>query len=115
MPDQETTVDHRTAEIARAIRLERQRQQLTQQELGDSIGRSAGHVSRVELGAQRPSLKTLILMAEALGVTFAYLVTPVDDPERERIREPWKVRQAQWLEVSRVVPGDERVDRFSES
>ncbi len=92
MSEKVKRIPEEVVRMGRAVRLERHRQQLTQQDLADRIGCSAGHVSRFELGQIVMSLPNLCKFAEVLGVSLEYLVCPMEDPVREGLREPWPER-----------------------
>lgn len=94
MSEKGDRIPEEVVRMGRAVRLERHRQHMTQQALADGIGCSAGHVSRFELGQVLMSLPNVCKFAEVLGVSLEYLVCPMEDPERERLREPWPERAA---------------------
>lgn len=50
------------------IRLYRKQKGLSQQELGDKIGKSRQHIGHIECGDTNPSLEMLFLISEALKV-----------------------------------------------
>lgn len=58
---------------------------LTQQELADKAGMTQNSVSRIELGDIAPLPRTLVKLADALGVKTWQLV--VERPERRRRRK----------------------------
>lgn len=62
----------------RQLRLERG---LTQKELAELVGMSASEVSRLELVAKRPYIRTLHRLADGLGVNMTDLF-PVDSRAR---------------------------------
>ena len=51
---------------------------LTQYKLSEATGISADYISEIERGKKNPSLKRLILIAEALEVDIRELFTPQD-------------------------------------
>ncbi len=51
---------------------------LTQNKLSEATGISADYISEIERGKKNPSLKRLILIAEALEVDIRELFTPQD-------------------------------------
>jgi len=59
-----------------ATRLKRLRQEkgLSQSELGDLAKVHYTHISKYERGESSPSMETLILLADCLGVSLDYLV-----------------------------------------
>lgn len=63
------------AAIGAAVRAERQRAGLSQGGLAERCGILVPQISRLENGAQLPSLRTLIRVADALGVSPAALLT----------------------------------------
>lgn len=56
------------------LRDERKRQKLTQQQLGERIGKKRGYISALENGKTEMQLSTFILIANALGVSYALVV-----------------------------------------
>lgn len=64
------------------IREIRQRRGLTQQELGERIGRTNNQVSRFETGDRPIYLETLRLIARALDCTVGDLLSEADNPYR---------------------------------
>lgn len=69
-----TWVDARRVEIGARIRAARLRANLTQQSLGERIGRNHRTIHRWEYAMREPSLSDLLLLADALGVPLADLV-----------------------------------------
>ncbi len=72
------------AAIGLRIRANRQRQGMTLQKLGEESGLSPSMLSLVERGRASPSIGSLIVISNALGVTMSDLVTgdaaPDSDP-----------------------------------
>ncbi len=62
-------------EVLRQTRLDKG---LSQEELADACGRHRTYVSLLERGRSSPSIKTLFLLAEALGVRPSQLVKQVE-------------------------------------
>ena len=56
------------------LRKERKRQKLTQQQLGERIGKKREYISALENGKTEMQLSTFILIANALGVEYALVV-----------------------------------------
>jgi len=61
--------------LGQRLRKRRQALKLTQQELAESLGVTAQHISAIEQDNRAPSLPFLAKLAEELGVTVDYLVT----------------------------------------
>lgn len=59
-------------ELGRRVREQRRRRGLTQSALGHPLSR--GYVSALESGATLPSLGTMLLLAQRLGVTVGELI-----------------------------------------
>ncbi len=59
---------------ASILREERKRQHLTQQELGDRIGKKREYISSLEKGQKDMQLSTFVLIANALGLNFSLVV-----------------------------------------
>ena len=69
--------------LALRVRLSRYRRDWNQRQVADRVGCALSHISRIELGRSVPSLRTLVALADALGVSVAYLVGEVDTPRRD--------------------------------
>lgn len=65
----------------KAIRLIRQRQQISQEELADLCGLHRTYISDVELGKRNVSLENIGKIAKALGVTLSELFNEVENNE----------------------------------
>lgn len=63
------------------IRIKRLRMQkhMTQEELGEQIGLSSKHVSNIETNKARPSIESLVAIANVLGTTTDYLLMEAVD------------------------------------
>jgi transcriptional regulator with XRE-family HTH domain len=61
--------------IGQRIRKRRETMKLTQQQLGNTLGVTAQHISAIEKDKRAPSLDSLARLAEELGVTVDFLVT----------------------------------------
>ena len=59
---------------AELLRDERKRQKLTQQQLGDLIGKKREYISALEQGQTDMQLSTFMLIANALGLRFSLVV-----------------------------------------
>jgi transcriptional regulator with XRE-family HTH domain len=72
----ETTPDPREddARIAAGIRSHRLRRNLTLAQLSETSGISIGHLSRLENGGRTPTVRLLLQLARALGVSLGELV-----------------------------------------
>ena len=53
---------------------ERKRQKITQQQLGDRIGKKREYISSIEQGRTDMQLSTFMLIANALGLRFSLVV-----------------------------------------
>ena len=62
------------------LRILRRRQELglTQQQIADRLGVSATNITRIEHGEQNVTIRTLVKLADALGMT---VVVDLVDPE----------------------------------
>lgn len=60
--------------LAELLRDERKRQKLTQQQLGDRIGKKREYISSLEQGQTDMQLSTFMLIANALGLRFSLVV-----------------------------------------
>ena len=59
---------------AELLRKERKRQKLTQQQLGERIGKKREYISALEQGQTDMQLSTFMLIANALGLKFSLIV-----------------------------------------
>ncbi|MBP5456229.1 MAG: helix-turn-helix transcriptional regulator [Paludibacteraceae bacterium] len=59
---------------ANLLRDERKRQKLTQQQLGERIGKKREYISSLEHGRTDMQLSTFMLIANALGLKFSLVV-----------------------------------------
>ena len=60
--------------FAEILRDERKRQKLTQQQLGERIGKKREYISSLEQGQTDMQLSTFMLIANALGLRFSLVV-----------------------------------------
>ena len=60
--------------FAEILRDERKRQKLTQQQLGERIGKKREYISALEQGQTDMQLSTFMLIANALGLRFSLVV-----------------------------------------
>lgn len=67
--------------LAERLRSIRKTRGLTQAELGSVAALPAAAVSHLETGRQEPTLKTILRLADALGVSIDYLAGRTDDPK----------------------------------
>ncbi|MGX7704625.1 helix-turn-helix domain-containing protein [Methylobacterium sp. Gmos1] len=70
------TVDLKKS-VGLKVRIARQRQKLTQEELGAQIGRTPESISNIERGLQLPSIETLVELGQALGIPASELLEGV--------------------------------------
>lgn len=68
--------------IGDRIRILRARDIVTQRNLAEQIGVSEVSLQRFEYGSARPSLDTLIALADFFDVSLDYLVGRSDNPSR---------------------------------
>lgn len=76
--------DVRSALAANATRL-RERAGWTQQEAAEAMGLDVKHLQKLEYGKLNPSLRTLVSVAGAFGVTVGRLLAPTS---RKRATRP---------------------------
>lgn len=69
--------------IAERIKLLRSNKGLSQKELADIIQVHQSSEQRFEYGTARPSLDTLLLLADYFDVSLDYLVGRSDNPQRQ--------------------------------
>ena len=68
--------------IGDRIKLLRKKNHLTQRKLAEIIGVTEVSLQRFEYGTARPSLDTLILLADHFSCSIDFLVGRSDDPKR---------------------------------
>lgn len=69
-------------EIKNRIKKLRIERKVTQRDIAEGIGVSPVSIQRFEYGTVRPSLDTLIALADYFDVSLDYLVGRSDDPTR---------------------------------
>lgn len=82
--------------IGRQVRELRHRQRMTGSELAEATGLSVGMLSKIENGVISPSLNTLTLLANALGVPLVQLFSGYDEP-----RGAMHVKSGEGVEIER--------------
>ena len=65
---------------AELLRDERKRQKLTQQQLGERIGKKREYISSLEQGQTDMQLSTFMLIANALGLRFSLVGSRIESP-----------------------------------
>ena len=73
--------------LGETIRETRKAMMLTQKELADRMGISYVNISQIERGERVPKIDTLSRVANALGVSVAFLLGREYSPSIERLRE----------------------------
>ena len=68
--------------ISERIKILRAEKNITQKHLAEIVGVSEVSLQRFEYGAARPSLDTLIALADYFDVSLDYLVGRSDEPKR---------------------------------
>lgn len=68
--------------IGERIRTLRTMNNITQKQLSEILGISVVSLQRFEYGSARPSLDTLLILADYFNVSLDYLVGRSDDPTR---------------------------------
>jgi len=62
--------------VGSLIKLEREKQNLTQTELAQAVGKDRQYLYKIESGKVTPNITTIAILAEALGLTIGELLTP---------------------------------------
>ncbi len=64
---------------------------MTQEELEEKVGLTSNYLGQIERGWKTPSLKTLVKLANELGVSVDHLLRPEDNapPERDLLSRQW--------------------------
>ena len=90
-----TTASNQTVDamgIGRRILLSRRDLKINQEELGEKSGVSRGHIAKIERGEViNPTIDVIYRLADALGVSRAYLLGFTDDPLHEINDESEKI------------------------
>lgn len=81
MPSRTITTEEAFGEVIRSLRLE---QELSQEELALAADRHRTYISLLERGRNSPSLRTIIRLADVLGIKPADLLERVDRLQRAR-------------------------------
>lgn len=79
MVDQTNSVDETSVNVARQIRILRDRRNLSQRSLAEASGLSRNTLSLLEWGQTSPTVSTLKRLAIALGVDINAFFNPIDD------------------------------------
>lgn len=66
------------------MRTARQREKLTQEELGARIGRTPESISNIERGLQSPSVETLVELGQALSISASELLEGIEPVDAQR-------------------------------
>lgn len=95
-------------ELARRIRMLRERREMKQEEFAQASGISVSFASLLERGERSPSYETLVQIAEALGVSLAELfrdVAPVpnEDAMYQRLADFGRTRRLTRTQVDRLL------------
>lgn len=69
-------------QIGLRILQRRQDLDLSQRAFGEKLGMQQANVTRIERGLQNLTVRTLVKVAEALGVTVADLIVGTEEPGR---------------------------------
>jgi transcriptional regulator with XRE-family HTH domain len=69
-------------DLAQNIKYYRTKLRLTQEELAEQAGINRSYLAGIEGGHRNTSVKTLEKLAQALGVTSADLLKPLDSSEK---------------------------------
>ena len=79
MPQSDQFATTRQALAANVTRL-RERARWTQQQAAEAMGLDVKHLQKLEYGKLNPSLRTVVRIAAAFGVTLGRLLAPVRVP-----------------------------------
>jgi len=72
--------------IIRRLREEREKQRISQMDLGFKAGLSQNQVNYIEMGKRTPNLNTILSICKVLQINPAVLFEP-DETERQQARE----------------------------
>lgn len=87
-------------DLGRRIREERQKLNLTQEKLSESINVSTTYIGQIERGERCPTLDTLIRISNSLGVSIDYLL-------RESVTPSSTVLMNLWVQLTRDLSDNE--------
>lgn len=76
-------------DLGRRIREERQKLNLTQEKLSESINVSTTYIGQIERGERCPTLDTLIRISNSLGVSIDYLLQESVTPSSTVLMNLW--------------------------
>ena len=76
-------------DLGRRIREERQKLNLTQEKLSESINVSTTYIGQIERGERCPTLDTLIRISNSLGVSIDYLLRESVTPSSTALMNLW--------------------------
>ena len=76
-------------DLGRRIREERQKLNLTQEKLSESINVSTTYIGQIERGERCPTLDTLIKISNSLGVSIDYLLRESVTPSSTALMNLW--------------------------
>ena len=76
-------------DLGRRIREERQKLNLTQEKLSESINVSTTYIGQIERGERCPTLDTLIKISNSLGVSIYYLLRESVTPSSTALMNLW--------------------------
>ena len=76
-------------DLGRRIREERQKLNLTQEKLSESIGVTTTYIGQIERGERCPTLDTLINISNSLGVSIDYLLHESVSPSSSTMNNLW--------------------------
>lgn len=75
--------------LGQRIREERQKLNLTQEKLSETINVTTTYIGQIERGERRPTLDTLIKISNALGVSIDYLLRESITPASDNLMNLW--------------------------
>lgn len=75
--------------LGQRIREERQKLNLTQEKLSETINVTTTYIGQIERGERRPTLDTLIKISNALGVSIDYLLLESITPASDNLMNLW--------------------------
>ena len=99
--------------LGKAIRVERTRQGLRQDDLAEAAGLSKPYVSHIEVGRRHPSMDAVTAIARALGLSVGQLMAasePGQGPALVAVSNRWLRRRAEREKAASgggVAPGED--------
>ena len=84
---EDSQLDSMTQALAKKLHAERERQELSKNELSQRAGISRQAIRLIEEGERQPGIYTLLLLAKALDVKLWQIIKDIEEPKKRRGRK----------------------------